>query len=60
MAFLVFWSYSAFNFGSRNQKPKAENFPFSAESFGFWYTTAVEVIEAAEVSNAREITQYVK
>ena len=27
-AFLEFRPYSAFNFGSRNRKPKAENFPF--------------------------------
>ena len=28
MAFLEFRPYSAFNFGGRNRKPKAENFPF--------------------------------
>ena len=27
-AFLEFWPYSAYNFGGRNRKPKAENFPF--------------------------------
>ena len=27
-AFLEFRPYSAFNFGGRNQRPKAENFPF--------------------------------
>ena len=27
-AFLEFRPYSAFNFGSRNRRPKAENFPF--------------------------------
>ena len=61
-AFLEFRPYSAFTFGGRNQKPKAENFPFrpkvsaSGIPLGFWSKRSklcrrVEILKGSRLSS---------